>query len=73
MDEQRLERLSYITKMVPISLIQVQDLARRDFFPKGVIVRIGRRIFVNPKKFHEFLESGGAQWDGGWKRKKAES
>jgi hypothetical protein len=55
----KLETLDYLTRVFPISRWQAEALARRNFFPEGVIVRLGRRVLVNPEKLAEFVASGG--------------
>lgn len=47
------------------------QLAREDFFPIGVFVRIGRRLFVNEEKYQKFVDAGGSALPGGWKREAA--
>lgn len=66
----QLEPVSYLTKVIPgMSKWRAQELARRpDFFPQGLIVRIGRKVYVNPRKVAEFIDAGGKALTGGWKR-----
>jgi hypothetical protein len=66
---QKLEPLTYLLQIFPISRWQAEDLARRDFFPEGVIVRLGRRVLVNPEKLSEFIAGGGKALPGGWRRR----
>lgn len=47
------------------------QLARENFFPVGVFVRIGRRLFVNEEKYQKFVEAGGSALPGGWRREAA--
>lgn len=67
---ERLEPINYLTEAIPgISIYRARELARRPgFFPQGLIVRIGRKVYVNPKKVAEFIEAGGKALPGGWRR-----
>jgi hypothetical protein len=64
----RLESLEYLRHIFPISRWQAEQLARKNFFPDGVIVRLGRRVLVNPEKLAEFIAAGGKALPGGWRR-----
>jgi hypothetical protein len=66
---EKLEPLRYVSTKIPLSDQQIGALVRENFFPAGVVVRMGRRIFINPQKLDEFLQAGGKPWPGGWKRK----
>ena len=36
--------------------------------PGGVVVRLGRRVFINLQRLEEFVANGGSALPGGWKR-----
>jgi hypothetical protein len=63
-----LKRLNHLTQVFPISQTHAEALARQQFFPEGVIVRLGRRVFVNPEKLEDFVKSGGKALAGGWRK-----
>ena len=42
----------------------------REILPLGVVVRIGRRVLINEDRLDAFLEAGGADWPGGWRRER---
>jgi hypothetical protein len=65
---EKLESLEYLRRVFPISRWQAEQLARENFFPAGVIVRLGRRVLVNPEKLSEFIAAGGKALPGGWRR-----
>jgi hypothetical protein len=65
---EKLEPLEYLRRIFPISRWQAEQLARTNFFPSGVIVRLGRRVLVNPEKLAEFIAAGGKALPGGWRR-----
>lgn len=64
----KLKPLRYLSQVFPISRWQAEHLARSDFFPPGVIVRLGRRVLVNPERLSEFIAGGGKALPGGWRR-----
>jgi hypothetical protein len=64
----KLESLEYLRRVFPISRWQAEQLARKNFFPAGVIVRLGRRVLVNPERLAEFIAAGGKALPGGWRR-----
>jgi excisionase family DNA binding protein len=47
---------------------RVYNLIREHTFPAGVVVRLGRRIRINPEKLEEFIASGGQALPGGWRK-----
>jgi hypothetical protein len=65
---QKLESLEYLWLVFPISRWQAEQLARKNFFPPGVIVRLGRRVLVNPEKLSEFIAAGGKGLPAGLRR-----
>ncbi len=51
---------------IPLSYQQLAELARQGILP---VVRFGRRLFIDPQKLGQFIESGGKALPGGWRRK----
>jgi len=49
---------------------ELQRRARLGDLPVGLVVRLGRRVFLNEARFIAFIESGGAplRGPGGWRR-----
>lgn len=49
---------------------EIQRRARLGDFPPGVIVRIGRKVYLAEDKWFAFLDGGGAtlRGPGGWRR-----
>lgn len=37
---------------------RLYELVRQDFFPRGVVIRLGRQLRFNEKRLIEFLENG---------------
>ncbi len=37
-------------------------------FPAGVVIRVGRLVRFHPENLTAWLENGGAQWPGGWRK-----
>jgi hypothetical protein len=64
---QPLESCAWGAKRLGVDIQRFYDLARTNFFPTGVIVRLGRQIRVNPELLEKFLASGGAPLAGGWR------
>jgi hypothetical protein len=62
-----LKPVSYLTERLPISY---QSAARmcREILPAGVVIRIGRAVFIDPERLDEFLAQGGAALPGGWRK-----
>jgi hypothetical protein len=58
-----------------ISARDLQRRARLGDLPRGIVVRLGRRIYIAEDRFVAFLEGGGAalQGPGGWRRPAATS
>lgn len=50
------------------SATHVYGMIRDDVFPVGVVVRLGRKIRFNPLRLAEWLDAGGFQLPGGWRR-----
>jgi len=46
----------------------VYQAVRDQLFPPGVVIHIGRLIRFHPERFVAWLEGGGSQWPGGWRR-----
>lgn len=38
----------------------------------GIVIHIGRLVRFHPERFLTWLEAGGAQWPGGWRKTKPE-
>jgi hypothetical protein len=53
-----------------ITARDLQRRARLGDLPRGVVVRLGRRLYVAEDRYIAFLASGGAalQGPGGWRR-----
>jgi hypothetical protein len=44
------------------------QLVRAQIIPPGVVVRLGRRIFIDVNEWEKFKRSGGKSLPGGWRR-----
>ena len=53
--------------LLPITYARGMGLIRKGIFPPGVIVRLGRQIFVDTERMEEFIRSGGKALPGGWR------
>jgi hypothetical protein len=53
--------------LLPITFARGMDLIRKGIFPPGVIVRLGRQIFVDTERLQDFIHSGGKALPGGWR------
>lgn len=40
------------------------------FTGTGIVIHLGRLVRFHPEKFMAWLEAGGAQWPGGWRKEK---
>ena len=54
--------------MLPVTYARGMDLIRQGVFPPGVIVRLGRQVFVDTARLEEFIRAGGKALPGGWRR-----
>jgi hypothetical protein len=41
---------------------------REEVLPRGIVVRLGRKLFINESKYQAFIEQGGAALPGGWRK-----
>jgi len=55
--------------MLPLTYARGMALIRQGVFPPGVVVRLGRQVFVDTTQLDEFIRSGGKALPGGWRRK----
>ena len=46
---------------------RIYTLARERILPKGVVVRLGRKVFIDEAALVDFIKSGGAELAGGWR------
>ena len=46
---------------------RIYTLAREGILPKGVVVRLGRKVLINEAALIDFFASGGADLPGGWR------
>jgi hypothetical protein len=68
MSSNRLESVVWGADRCGVRTERFYDLVRVNFFPPGVVVRLGRQIKVNPQRLEEFLAGGGSALPGGWRR-----
>lgn len=54
-----------------ITARDLQRRARLGDLPPGIVVRLGRRVFIAEARYLEFLEAGGQPLAGGWRRSPA--
>jgi hypothetical protein len=47
---------------------RIYRLANDGVLPDGVVLRLGRRVFINWPAFQAWLLSGGAGFAGGWRK-----
>lgn len=40
-------------------------------FPPGLVVQLGRRLYVHRARLREWLEQGGGGFEGGWRKQKS--
>jgi hypothetical protein len=64
----QLESVSTAARRINVQEQRFYGLVRENFFPPGVIVRLGRQIRVNPIRLEEFLATGGSALPGGWRK-----
>ena len=50
-----------------LSEARIYALAREGILPKGVVVRLGRKVLINESALVDFFASGGADLPGGWR------
>jgi hypothetical protein len=55
--------------MLPVTYTRGMDLIRKGVFPPGVIVRLGRQVFIDTSRLEQFIRSGGKALPGGWRLK----
>jgi hypothetical protein len=53
-----------------IPRLRAYQLARENVLPPGVVLRLGRQIRFDLHRLEDWLESGGAGFDGGWRRRR---
>jgi hypothetical protein len=68
MSLEKLESVPWGAGRLDVTEQRLYGLIRENFFPVGVIVRIGRQIKINPERLEEFLLAGGSALPGGWRR-----
>jgi excisionase family DNA binding protein len=54
--------------LLNVSKYTLYDMARGGLLPEGVVVRIGRRVRVNPTALDAFIRAGGCTWPRGWRK-----
>ena len=59
MSTETLKDARYGAERLKLSLNTFYEIAAQGILPPGVIIRLGRRVRVNPKKLDEFIETGG--------------
>ena len=37
-------------------------------FPPGLVVQLGRRLFINRERLEKWIETGGGGFEGGWRK-----
>lgn len=56
-----------ITRKTEKSIFQA---VKDGLFPAGIVIYLGRLVRFHPERFMTWLEAGGAQWPGGWRKAK---
>lgn len=47
---------------------QTYTIIREGILPRGVFVRLGRRVAINPAALEAWIAAGGQALPGGWRR-----
>ena len=47
---------------------QTYCMIRENLLPAGVVVRLGRRVMLDPTQLESWIAAGGAALPGGWRR-----
>lgn len=55
----RLITVKQTSEVLGVTLPRTYELARKDFFPPGVVVRLGRQIRFNEAALSAWIERGG--------------
>lgn len=63
-----LQSSQYGARRLGVTPARFYELCRRKVLPAGVVVRLGRRIRVDPEALERFIADGGRGLSGGWKR-----
>jgi hypothetical protein len=67
--ESPLQPVDYACRRLNEKPQRIYNLIRDEIFPPGVVVRLGRRIRINPDKLEEFIANGGQALAGGWRNR----
>jgi hypothetical protein len=63
-----LQSRQYGARTLGVTSARFYELCRQKVLPLGVVVRLGRRIRVDPEALERFIADGGQGLPGGWKR-----
>lgn len=63
-----LQSSEYGARRLGVTPARFYELCRQKVLPLGVVVRLGRRIRVDPDALERFIAGGGQGLRGGWKR-----
>ncbi|MDP2991242.1 MAG: hypothetical protein Q8O57_11845 [Kiritimatiellota bacterium] len=68
MNPELLKPSAVFPKRIPVSYSRGMNAIRLGIIPVGVVVRLGRQVFINSAKLEQFIDGGGAALPGGWRR-----
>lgn len=64
----KLDTIKDTAEMYGLDPQHVYRMVNAGVIQPGVAIRVGRRWFIHRQRFIEWLEAGGAGYDGGWRR-----
>ncbi len=68
MSTNQLQSIQYACQRLNEKPQRIYNLIRENIFPDGVVVRLGRRIRIDPERLEEFIAGGGQALPGGWRK-----